>query len=522
LPGGIGYPPGRSEGFRIHCSCISSPLSRLCLAQRNFEIHTEYNFFNPAVPGDQFFHFDTFFGGVAVETDIFNITDGGSIAARALSPTQLQVVLNDMTANAGGPYVFNSSNLSLNLNGSSTGGSGFTQDFDWTGPGGALANSPGPNIAFGLAESGLVDTTDTDTIDLVVTENFTEFASAASTANVSYLNAAPTVSGAGGITEVDLSITFGATAADDDTLANPLVPGFETVDLEFLYLGTPFLVGAGNVDLATLLGIFGAPGIYSVEARATDFAGLQNSQFFDIQVGEPACAVPGNPVANCSFQSGFTSWITKDMALPFIPLTVSPAGTSITGFVPWLTAPTDGVSSATHGFDGAGPDTIEVSQDVVIPATGAQLTFDYRAGWDLVTYCGACSLARTFSVVVEPSGGGAPLQTFTILTVLPLTATPDTGILSGNVDLSAFGGQAVRLKFEWNVPESSTGPAAFEIDNIVIASSAAVPSMHTWGRLAVVVIVATSGIWMLGTAAAGGRASRRRGRARRPRAKWSG
>ena len=197
------------------------------------------------------------------------------------------------------------------------------------------------------------------------------------------------------------------------------------------------------------------------------------------------CDVPQNPVANCSFESGFTSWITKDMASPFVPLAVSPAGTRITAEMLWLTAPTDGASSATHGFDGGGPDTIEVSQEVVVPPDGAQLTFYYRAGWDLVTFCGACSLARTFSVVVEPSGGGAPLQTTVVLTAAAQTANPDTGTLSGNVDLSAFGGQAVRLKFEWNVPENFTGPAAFEIDNIVITGAAAVPAL---GRLAFVML----------------------------------
>jgi len=36
LPGGTRYPPGCSEGFRVHCSCISSPLSKLYLAQHNF------------------------------------------------------------------------------------------------------------------------------------------------------------------------------------------------------------------------------------------------------------------------------------------------------------------------------------------------------------------------------------------------------------------------------------------------------------------------------------------------------
>ena len=36
LPGGIGDPPGRSEGFRVCYPLIPSPLPRLRLAQRNF------------------------------------------------------------------------------------------------------------------------------------------------------------------------------------------------------------------------------------------------------------------------------------------------------------------------------------------------------------------------------------------------------------------------------------------------------------------------------------------------------
>ncbi len=88
----------------------------------------------------------------------------------------------------------------------------------------------------GLAESGLVDTTDTDTVNLVVTENFTDFASAASVANTSYSNVAPSVSGAGGTNEVDFSITFAATSDDGDLVANAVVAGFETLVLDFRYL----------------------------------------------------------------------------------------------------------------------------------------------------------------------------------------------------------------------------------------------------------------------------------------------
>lgn len=257
---------------------------------RNFETHVD---FTHAPTGDDI-DFDTYMGAIQPESDLFNITESGNLAAvgtggpNDVTP-HLAVVTNDMTADAGGPYVFSAANLTLNLNGSSGGGNGFTQSFDWTGPGGALANSPGTNPALGLAESGLTNTTDTDTVSLVVTENFTEFASAADATTTSYLNSTPTIAGGSGVQEGDLSITFTADGEDDaDLVANALVAGFETLTLEFLYLGTTFLTGEGNVDLATLLATFGSDGTFSVEARVTDLAGATTSTFFDITfVPEP-------------------------------------------------------------------------------------------------------------------------------------------------------------------------------------------------------------------------------------------
>jgi Cys-rich repeat protein len=250
---------------------------------RNFEIHVDFLFAGDA------HDFDTFMGAIQPETDMFNQSQGFNLAAVGAGVDHLDVVTNDITANAGGPYAFAAASLSLNLNGTSGGGSGFAKSFDWTGPGGALANSPGPNIAFGLAESGLSNTTDTSSIDLAVTELFTDFVSATDSASTSYANAAPSVLTAAGTNEVDFSITFGATFADADLAANALVAGFETVGIDFLYNNAVFLTGAGNVDLATLLGIFGGPGIFGAVARATDTAGATHILAFDVTVVE--CAV---------------------------------------------------------------------------------------------------------------------------------------------------------------------------------------------------------------------------------------
>ena len=250
---------------------------------RNFEIHVEFNF-----NGDQM-EFDTFFGAIQEETFLTNASQGDQLAAISGGADHLAVV-TPVTADAGGPYVFNRFSFTLALNGTSGGGAGFPQVFDWTGPGGALANSPGANITFGLAESGLANTIDTSSIDLIVTEgdlialDLAEFASASDQASVSYNNTAPELLDAFGIEELDHSITFATMSNDVDLAANAFVAGFETLTIEFLFNDVVFLASEGNVDLATLLGIFGGPGTFEVVARATDLAGVSTSLAFNIDV----------------------------------------------------------------------------------------------------------------------------------------------------------------------------------------------------------------------------------------------
>jgi len=173
-------------------------------------------------------------------------------------------------------------------------------------------------------------------------------------------------------------------------------------------------------------------------------------------------------IVNGSFETGdFTGWVTKDMAIPFFPLGVQGAG-STPGFGLFLSAPTNGTFAVTHGFDGGGPDSMEISQDVPIPAGfAATLTFDWRAGWDLITFGGG-SQPRLFDVVIEPAGGGTPLVTTNILTANPQTQVLDTGAKSGELNLSAFAGTSIRVKFKSTIPEFFTGPAHLQIDNVVL------------------------------------------------------
>jgi hypothetical protein len=180
---------------------------------------------------------------------------------------------------------------------------------------------------------------------------------------------------------------------------------------------------------------------------------------------------PPNLVVNGSFETGdFTGWGTKDMASPFVPLNV--AGPGFTpGFGLFATAPTDGTFVADQGFDGCGPDTIELFQDTTIPGgTSATLTFDWRAGWDFFV---DPTTVRTFDLVVEPAGGGPSLASTNILTadgnVNPIFL--DTGPQSATLDLSAFLGASVRIHFVSSIPGCFTGPAHLQIDNVKLTVS---------------------------------------------------
>ena len=143
--------------------------------------------------------------------------------------------------------------------------------------------------------------------------------------------------------------------------------------------------------------------------------------------------------------------------------------------------PTDGVWAALHDFNGNDPATSgsnqfvnrrELYQDITLPPGTTTLEFDYRAAWELFRF--GSTRDRTFDVEIEPAGGGSTLLDRTILVAPNLTIEEDTENPTGGVgdyapglvDLSAFAGQTVRLKFVWNIPEPGTGFGFFQLDNI--------------------------------------------------------
>ncbi len=172
--------------------------------------------------------------------------------------------------------------------------------------------------------------------------------------------------------------------------------------------------------------------------------------------------------ANCSsilgFELGdFSGWETKDLTIPFFAMIVEG---SVSSPHPdfFTSAPTEGVFAALNGFDGNGPGTIELGTDLTLAPFASTIEFDYRAAWDLLNF--GATADRSFTVEIEPAGGGAALQSTTILVATVGTLQLDTGDLVGSVDVSAFAGQSIRLSFEWWVPEDFSGPGFFQLDAV--------------------------------------------------------
>jgi hypothetical protein len=134
-------------------------------------------------------------------------------------------------------------------------------------------------------------------------------------------------------------------------------------------------------------------------------------------------------VSNGSFETGdLTDWIVQDLSTPLDPVTVRPAGSGGSFFT---SAPTDGMFSLMHGFDGSGPGVIRIAQDIFV--SSPTLEFDFRVGWD-----NSGTFDRLFIVNVEPAGGGPNIQSEVLLIAAAGTFNPDTGFIAGVVDLSSL------------------------------------------------------------------------------------
>ena len=150
--------------------------------------------------------------------------------------------------------------------------------------------------------------------------------------------------------------------------------------------------------------------------------------------------------------------------------TVGPAGG---GFF-FDSSPHGGTYSAYNGFDGPEGQQYTLSQDVAIPADVASATLvthhriRYGAGNEPLQH-------RIFRIeVCDPAGQWSDVLYEEQIQITP--AGMDFGWIRREFDLSAYAGQTVRIRFTEIIPESYTGPAILELDDISLTYVAAPPT----------------------------------------------
>ena len=168
---------------------------------------------------------------------------------------------------------------------------------------------------------------------------------------------------------------------------------------------------------------------------------------------------------NGGFETGnFSGWtIVTGPGGQFQPWTLAAAGSGI-----WFHngTPSEGLRFAQNGFDGDAGLYYDIYQQVAIPGTTASARLEWSDRLQWITTYGA-TVARPYTVTLQPAGGGAPLATLFSTTVPPGT-TGDTGYVAHSIDLLSIApgvaGQTVRINFHQSIPESHTGPAQFDLD----------------------------------------------------------
>ncbi|HVF77005.1 MAG TPA: choice-of-anchor D domain-containing protein [Solirubrobacteraceae bacterium] len=191
--------------------------------------------------------------------------------------------------------------------------------------------------------------------------------------------------------------------------------------------------------------------------------------------GAAVFAVPAAPASaaelltNGGFETGtFSGWTTTTLTAPLTPWTVATVVNR--GFFV-SASPQQGIFDALNGFDGNGPGHFTLSQTVTIPAGATVLSWKDRIQYAM----NQGAAARLLEVKILDDTTNALLATVYTFTTGPGDGTccsippgHDTGWQTHSVDLSAFGGQTVKLVFDETIPANLTGPGQIEFDAISV------------------------------------------------------
>lgn len=172
-------------------------------------------------------------------------------------------------------------------------------------------------------------------------------------------------------------------------------------------------------------------------------------------------------LTNGSFETGdFTGWTVGATSgcAPWQVFT-SPASPC---FAPTLSA-IDGNDFANVTWDGFAGDDAQLTQVVAIPANST----DTLAWSDNIWSFLFGGQDRVASIdVVSGSTVLASTPTYTMTPGGPVT----TGWVAHTLDLSAYAGQTVGVRFNLTVPDSFTGPASYSLDGVRLDSTPNLPT----------------------------------------------
>lgn len=183
-----------------------------------------------------------------------------------------------------------------------------------------------------------------------------------------------------------------------------------------------------------------------------------------------ATQAAGNLIVNGGFETGdFTGWTTTTTPglAELLPWQVGMHGSG-TAFHHAM--PREGMFTAMNGFDGEGTLSYELYQDVAIP-TGLSATLRVHHRIQYRTLGKHATLPREFTISIQDTSGVELEQLYhhEIHFAHGGHGTPHHHNLRWELtafDLSAYMGRTVRVHFHQYIPETFTGPALLEIDNV--------------------------------------------------------
>ena len=178
-------------------------------------------------------------------------------------------------------------------------------------------------------------------------------------------------------------------------------------------------------------------------------------------------------VTNGGFETGnFSGWTATNPTSPWRLWTVSGSGQGggpADGFtpVPVVTSVQQGTFNAWNGVAAGTGQSFTLTQDVALPAGfNIKMSWMDRYQMNFTQFCTSGCGTSTYAVEVLNTSN-VLLQTLYTVTTVTNTNT-NTGWVNHVVNLTAFRGQTVRLRFRTTVSLSLQGPGQIEIDAVSV------------------------------------------------------